>query len=90
MNQFTQQIEAALRELRAWRQSPPTEDQTSSGTYEVIERGLREAEFIVERSALYTHLAGLNRFICDQGPLSGSFIPSFRSLFLSVHGTRIA
>ena len=85
MNQLTQQLDAALQELQAWRQSPPADDDTSGGTYDVIERGLREAKAIADAEAFYTHVAGLNRFICDQGPLARSFIPSFKTLFLSLH-----
>jgi hypothetical protein len=88
MNQFTKQLDAALSELHAWRQSPPADDQTSFSTYEVIETALRDAKQIDDTERFYDHLSSLNRFVCDQAPLSRSFIPSFTELFLGLHKLR--
>jgi hypothetical protein len=85
MNQFTHQLDAALSELRTWRQDVPADDQTGGVTYDLIEKALRDAKLIEDRDRFYYHIASLNRYICDQGPLSTSFIPSFKSLLLSLH-----
>ena len=85
MNKFTAQLNAALRELKAWRGDLPVDDQTSGGTYDSIEKMLRDSIAIADGDEFYTQIAGINRFICDQGPLTPDFIPSFRSLFLDLY-----
>jgi hypothetical protein len=84
MNPFTNQLDAALSELRAWRHDIPADDQTSGVSYDLIEKALRDAKLIEDRERFYYHVASLNRYICDQAPLSGRFIPSFKSLFLGL------
>jgi hypothetical protein len=85
MNQYTQQLDAALNELRSWRRDIPANDQTSYSTYETIEAALQNAKQILDNERFYDHLASLNRFVCDQGSLSQNFIPSFKALFLGLH-----
>jgi hypothetical protein len=85
MNQFTHQLDAALSELGSWRRDIPADDQTSYSTYETIEAALRDAKQISDGERFYDHLASLNRFVCDQAPISESFIPSFKRLFLGLH-----
>jgi len=46
---------------------------------------LHDSIAIADGDAFYRQIAGINRFICDQGPLTPDFIPSFRSVFLDLY-----
>ena len=85
---YNVQIDAALEELRTWRSASPPTDATSAQTYHVIVEGLQDAKQRKDADAFYESLASLNRFICDQAPLSPDFIPSFKSVFLQLHDER--
>lgn len=85
MSTFTPEIDAAIEELRVWRSDLPAGDQTGGSTYDVIADSLRQAREIDDAKKLHERLSGLNRFICDQGPLSDEFLPTLTSLFLRLH-----
>ena len=82
------ELDAAGRELKTWRSHLPTDDATSLQTYDVIQRFLDEAMHITDDDAFYDHLSSINRFVCDAGPPSKAFIPSFKRLFRALHNER--
>ena len=85
MSSYDRELDSALDELQTWRSTLPMDEVTSNQTYDVIATRLRDAKQCSDAEAFYDSLSSLNRFVCDQGPLSSDFIPSFKRLFLRVH-----
>jgi hypothetical protein len=88
VSRYDAQLDAALQELQLWCSRPQPNDTTSANTYEVIAERLRDMRQQEDIESLYDSLESLNRFICDQGPLSREFVPSFKALFLQLHDER--
>jgi hypothetical protein len=88
MSSYDRELDCALSELQAWRSTLPADDDTSSRTYDVIANSLQDAKQCSDSEAFYDSLSSLNRFVCDRGPLSSDFIPSFKKLFLRLHERR--
>ena len=88
VNAHKSTLDAALRELVAWRGQHHASDTTTEQTYDIIQKYLSQAAQLHDDAAFYDHLSSINRFVCDQGPLSEDFIPSFKRLFLNLHRIR--
>ena len=88
VSRYDAKLDAALQELQLWCGRPRPNDTTSADTYEVIAAALRDMRQQENIESLYDSQESLNRFVCDQGPLSPKFIPSFKALFLHLHDER--
>jgi len=88
VSRYDAQLATALQELQLWCSGPHANGRASADTYEVIAERLRNMRQQEDADSLYDSLESLNRFICDQGPLSREFVPSFKALFLQLYNER--
>jgi hypothetical protein len=81
-------LDSALAELEAWKTAESPSGKVSAAFYENLRSMILDAKAIHENEGFYQQIADINRYICDEGPLSGQFIPSFKALFLSHYASR--